>query len=109
MVWAKFGAGAAVVAALWGLHVFDKARAVKSAVSGLVAEAALVEAQAVAEGLQARLKVEQEANHKLQVGVRAAQDAMGRFEKELEAYERETHVPSGCRVGDDLFDRLRGQ
>lgn len=109
MVWAKFGAGAAVVAALWGLHAFDKAQAVKSAVSGLVTEAALIEAQAMAEGLKARLKAEQEANRKLQVGVRAAHDAMGRFERELEAYERETHVPSGCRVGDDLFGRLRGQ
>jgi hypothetical protein len=109
MVWAKFGVGAAVVAALWGLHVFDRAQAVKSAVSGLVTEAALAEAQAIAEGLQARLEAEQEANRKLQIGVRAAHDAMGRFEKELEVYARETHVPQGCRVGDALFGRLRGQ
>lgn len=97
-----------IALALFSWHKFDKSSAVRAAVMKYVADVELTSARAQIVEANRRARIATEANTSLDQKVQAAQGDELRYGMEVEAYEHQTTVSADCRVGDDLFGRLRG-
>ena len=103
----RVGLVAVVCAALWGLHVVDKSRAVNAARDGYVQQVELAAARAELAELRRRAAVAAEANVVLQEKVQVAEGEALRFAAELEEFEGETEINPDGIVDADILRRLR--
>lgn len=93
------------MASTW--HVFDKARAIKSARDGYVLQVELIAAQAELAELRRRAAVADNANRVLREKVQASEGEALRFAAELEAFQNETEINPDGVVDSNLLRRLR--
>ena len=102
-----FLAGLTLAGGLYGLHRWDKARAIKAATEGLVTAFDLAAAEAERDALATRLARAQESGRIFDERAQAAAGRALKLANEIEAFRNETEINPSCRVDPDFARRLR--